>query len=192
MLYTVARMNWAPGDPLTPTAARVGLRRSRGEARSADGPTLAVALRYDRGRGMVVAEGVSARGPHGPWSAPAVVDAAGVVTVLAEIPAGLVRVVGPPEFRGHSRGLRLVQPPHAVAEPASIPQPTILFEEKRKGRRSWRVHARFPMAHRFWGAGSAWLPKTRDRAAPVKAGEPSRDRVASRGAPPGRSDRGDR
>jgi hypothetical protein len=103
MLYTVANMSWTPGDSLTPSMARSGLSRwrPRTEDIAAGCPTLAVALRYDETRGQVVAEGVTARGRSGPWSAPAIVDSAGGVMVLAPIPAALVRVVGAAELRVH-------------------------------------------------------------------------------------------
>jgi hypothetical protein len=103
MLYTVANMSWTPGDSLTPSMARCGLSRWRPKTEdiAAGCPTLAVALRYDETRGQVVAEGVTARGRSGPWSAPAIVDSAGGVMVLAPIPAALVRVVGTAELRVH-------------------------------------------------------------------------------------------
>lgn len=119
MLYTVANEGWSQGRPLAPTSARGGLRRSRAEAGAflAGGPTLAVALRYDGTRGMVVAEGIAARGRNGPWSAPAVVDALGGVTVLTPIPAALVRVIGRPEVRTHPGALRVAPRPHVGAGP---------------------------------------------------------------------------
>jgi hypothetical protein len=119
MFYTVASAEWSPERALTPVAARGGLYRSRFEAEAiADGrPTLAVALRYDANRGVVLPQGPVARARAGQWSAPAVMDARGSVTVFAAIPAALVRVVGPVEVRSHSGVLRVVPRPHRPSGP---------------------------------------------------------------------------
>lgn len=121
MLYTVARWNWAPGDPLTPAMARGGLNRWRPKSEEvvADGPTLAVALRYDETRGQVVAEGVTARGSCGPWSAPAIVDSVGGVMVLAAIPAALVRVIGAAEIRVHGEAGPAIPRAHVTIGPSA-------------------------------------------------------------------------
>ena len=140
MLYAAANSSWSPGDSLTPTSTRGGLGRFRSGAASADGPTLAVALRYDRTRGVVVSEGLAARGPSGTWSAPAVVDATGSVTVLAAIPAGLVRPVGPPELRIHHEGPHLFRPPHGSTNPPGVASPPLA--RRREDRRSWRNRPR--------------------------------------------------
>lgn len=121
MLYTVASWNWAPGNPLTPAMARGGLSRWRPktEASAAGGPTLAVALRYDGTRGQVVAEGTTARGNSGPWSAPAIVDSTGGVMVLAAIPAALVRVIGEAEIRVHEATKLAVPRAHRSVGPST-------------------------------------------------------------------------
>ncbi|AGA29520.1 hypothetical protein Sinac_5372 [Singulisphaera acidiphila DSM 18658] len=121
MLYTVASWNWAPGDPLTPAMARGGLNRWRpkSEEIAGGGPALAVALRYDETRGQVVAEGVTARGSCGPWSAPAIVDSVGGVMVLAAIPAALVRVIGTAEIRVHGEAVPAVPRAHLTIGPSA-------------------------------------------------------------------------
>jgi len=101
MFYATAPEGWSPGHPLPPTPARAGLFPTRSAV--GDRATLAVALRYDPARGLVVAQGAAARGPDGPWSAPAVVDAWGGVSALAPIPPSLLRVLGAPELRAHPR-----------------------------------------------------------------------------------------
>ena len=119
MFYTVASAEWSPERVLAPVAARGSLYRSRFEAEAiADGrPTLALALRYDATRGVVLPQGPVARARAGRWSAPAVMDARGGVRVFAAIPAELVRVVGPAEVRVHSGALRLVPRPHLPSKP---------------------------------------------------------------------------
>lgn len=125
MLYTVACAGWQPGSPLTPASSRSGLFRTRSEARAAaEGrPTLAVALRYDPTRGEVAPQGPSARAAAGPWTAPAIVDTEGRVTVLAAIPADLVRMIGPAEVRAHPGILRLFPRPRAAQKPPQKPHP---------------------------------------------------------------------
>lgn len=114
MLYAVASVDWSPGHPL-PSGRRVeGLYRCRAEAdaRSGGRPTLALALRYDPGRGVVVPQGQAARDRVGLWAAPAVVEPGGAVTVLGPIPGELVREVGPAELRAHPGVVRLLRRPH--------------------------------------------------------------------------------
>lgn len=127
MLYTVANLSWTPGEPLTPSMARCGLSRWRPKSEdvAAGCPILAIALRYDQTRGQVVADGATARGRHGPWSAPAIVDSGGGVMVLAPIPAALVRVIGAAEIRVHPDSARAhprthLRSRHPVASPARV------------------------------------------------------------------------
>lgn len=109
MLYAIASADWNPGQPLMPADTRAGLTRTRGGAGgpSSGRATLAVALRYDATRGVVVALPPAAGALAGRWSAPAILDESGGVTVLSPIPAALVRVVGNPRIRihrGHADG----------------------------------------------------------------------------------------
>lgn len=116
MFYAVASPSWTPGEHLTPSMARAGLSRWRpksGEV-ATGGPILAVALRYDATRGLVVAEGPEARGVVGPWSAPAIVDQTGSVMVLAPIPPALVRVVGTADIRVHPDSARTLPRAHVT------------------------------------------------------------------------------
>lgn len=103
MLYAVACADWSPGSPLIPRMTRSRLFRTRAEARKVapDHPMLAVAVTYDPTRGEVVARMPAARGLDGPWSAPAILDAAGGLIVLVPIPAALVRGLGPTSIRVH-------------------------------------------------------------------------------------------
>lgn len=113
MLYTIASEHWSANRPLTPAQARLGLYRTRDEARQcAEGrPTLAVAVRYDSTRGTVVATPPAAlRLGGGAWSAPAFLNEAGGVVALCPIPPALVKRIGPPQFRLHA-------PEDAVPEP---------------------------------------------------------------------------
>ncbi|WP_406700076.1 hypothetical protein V5E97_14670 [Singulisphaera sp. Ch08] len=157
MLYTVASWEWTSGEPLTPAMAREGLSRWRPKTDriAATGPIVAVALRYDGTRGQVVAEGVTARGSCGPWSAPAIVDALGSVMVLAAIPASLVRVIGTAEIRVHPGTRSAVPQAHvAVGQTAPI------------GR--FRIAAgrvRSPKRPRFFSFG-----KSASRLGPTRAG----------------------
>lgn len=104
MFYTTARAEWRPGNPLPPSLAPAGLHRTRDAAQSLalGHPTLAVTVRYDATRGVVTAQGPSARASSKGWEAPAIFGPRGGLTVLAAIPAELVHVVGPPEIRVHS------------------------------------------------------------------------------------------
>lgn len=128
MFYTVANPSWERGSSLPPAMVRVGLSRSRPLAnqRTVGGAILAVSIRYDRTRGVVVAEGTHSRGQFGPWSSPAIVDMEGRVMVLACIPAALVREVESPEIRLHAAssmpGPRLLgsQPPPCAKQRTQI------------------------------------------------------------------------
>ncbi len=116
MLYAVASADWSPGRPLTPGGVD-GLYRCRAEAdaRSGGRPTLALALRHDPSRGVVVPQGQAARDRVGLWAAPAVVMAGGTLTVLQPIPGDLVREVGPAELRAHPGVVRLLRRPYFLS-----------------------------------------------------------------------------
>lgn len=130
MLYAVACADWSPGSPLTPAMTRARLFRTRAEpANIAPGhPILAVAARYDSTRGEVIAQKPAARGLDGPWSAPAILDGTGGLTVLAPIPAALVRELGPSKIRVHPGTLGSMPGPHDVS---SLP--------RRPSRVRWRA-----------------------------------------------------
>lgn len=103
MLYTVANEGWSPGSPLPSSPRRAGLYRTRSEAESvAPGcPLLAVAVRYDAGRGVITLASPASAGLPCDWSAPAIVGPSGGVTALASIPPALVRAVGKPRLTVH-------------------------------------------------------------------------------------------
>lgn len=104
MLYTIADANWSPERPLPPLGARAGFYRMRASVVSlaAGRPVLAAAIRYDSLRGRVIAHRAGRDDPGGPWMAPATMNDLGAVTVLAPVPADLVREIGPAEIRLHS------------------------------------------------------------------------------------------
>ena len=104
MLYTTPNLDWSIGQLLTPAQARSGLFRTRDEAaRATPGrPTLAVAVRFDAPRGVVLAMPPASLALSGGWSAPAIVDDRGAIVVFAPIPAALVRLVGPASIRMHA------------------------------------------------------------------------------------------
>ena len=118
MLYTVASVEWSEGSPLSPGQTRLGLFRTRAEAmRGAVGrPTLAVAVCYDSARGVAVAQSRPDRGLAPAWSGPAIEADTGGVTVLAAIPADLVRVVGPATIRVHAPHENSIPDPHRWSE----------------------------------------------------------------------------
>jgi hypothetical protein len=113
MFYTVASESWSVGKPLPPSAERPGLYRSRAGAEevAAGRPLLIVAVRYDAARGVVVAQDLAFRIPGGLWTAPAIVDDRGIITVLAPIPGELVSLVGRAEIRMHPGTARPLPPP---------------------------------------------------------------------------------
>ncbi len=97
MLYTVANDDWTPGSPLSASETRSGLYRTRSEAAAiARGRRLlAVSVRYDDHR-CVLTPSLPPDGKLNPsWLTPAIVGPNGGVTALAEIPANLVRALGP-------------------------------------------------------------------------------------------------
>lgn len=120
MLYAIASAEWDPGKPLIPADTRAGLTRRRDVSPSGRA-TLALALRYDATRGVVVALPPAAGALSGRWSAPALVDDSGSVTVLSPIPAALIRVVGHPQIRIHPGHAEAPAPPHPrrVGRPAA-------------------------------------------------------------------------
>ena len=117
MLYTVADANWSPGRPLPPLGARAGFYRMRASAVTiaAGRPVLAAAIRYDSLRSRVVAHGAGLGQEGGSWMAPATMNDLGAVTVLAPVPAGLVREIGPAELRAHSGNLSVFPRSHVRA-----------------------------------------------------------------------------
>ena len=103
MLYTVSESDRSQDLPLISQAPRRVFHRTRAAVKKvAPGrPILAVALSYDATRGEVFARGRSVRGGSPSWTAPALVDRAGGVTVLAPVPAALVRAIEMPSIRVH-------------------------------------------------------------------------------------------
>ncbi len=103
MLYTVAGAEWSPASSQDLMDSRQVFYRTRSAVlRVARGrPTLGVALRFDAGRGMVFSQGHAPRGAAAEWTAPALSDQDGRVTILASIPGFLVRSIDPPTLRIH-------------------------------------------------------------------------------------------
>ena len=95
MLFTTVDSNGVVGTSLD--SSRRSYSRTRAEAAqfSRGRAIIAVAVSYDATRSIVC----SLR--HG-WSAPALVDRAGCITILARIPAALVKVVEAPSIRIHA------------------------------------------------------------------------------------------
>ena len=120
MLYAIACPRWEPGDPFLPASARGGLFRTRAEARGAvgAGPMVALAVRYDEARGMLVPQGPVAAGRAPGWLAPAIVNDLGGLTAFGAIPIPLVREIPPAEIRADAGTLRpllqLHRPPRAA------------------------------------------------------------------------------
>lgn len=88
MFYSVASPDWKPGQPLAPAGAL--LFRSRAEAASfvPDASVVAVAVRYDSARRAITPR---KSGGGDPWSAGAVGNMLGGITVFDSIPPALVR-----------------------------------------------------------------------------------------------------
>jgi hypothetical protein len=91
MFHCVASPDWTPGRPLAPAGCL--LFRSRAEAAQfAPGlAVVAVAVRFDGRRGLVRPRGSVGSETAGSWSARAVENALGGLTVFEAIPATLVR-----------------------------------------------------------------------------------------------------
>jgi hypothetical protein len=170
MLYTVADVNWSPGRPLPPLGARAGFHRMRASAVSIAGgrPVLAAAIWYDSLRGRVVAHGTRLGGRGGSWAAPATMNALGAVTVLAPIPAGLVREIGPAEIRSHSGHLSVFPRSHVRApclpdaDPGSdsgalneTGRPNTLLPPECSTRRPRALRRGAPMVRRVVSSGGA-------------------------------------
>ncbi|WP_435007667.1 hypothetical protein P12x_004931 [Tundrisphaera lichenicola] len=115
MLHTVATEGWNPGSPLPAIDTMAGLYRTRREAESiAHGRRLlAVSVRFDAGRGMVVSTAPTDSGPDGEWTSPAIVGNSGGVTVLGAIPSSLVRLIGSPSIHLHPGHDALAIPAHS-------------------------------------------------------------------------------
>src|SRR3954451_24615070 len=91
MFYGVASPAWKPGQALSPADDLLFRTRSEAEAFAPGSMAVAVAVRYDQRWRVVRPQGAAARSTAGPWSAPAVGNSLGGVTVFGAIPAGLVR-----------------------------------------------------------------------------------------------------
>lgn len=91
MFYSVASPDWKPGQPLTPAGALLFRTRSEAESFAPEASAVAVAVRFDEHRRAVRPQGPVASAKAGRWSAPAVGNTLGGVTVFGSIPATLVR-----------------------------------------------------------------------------------------------------
>ncbi|WP_435017131.1 hypothetical protein TA3x_004724 [Tundrisphaera sp. TA3] len=91
MFYSVASPDWKPGEPLTPAGALLFRTRAEAEAFSPDSATVAVAVRFDEKKRLIRPQGPVATATAGAWSAAAVANSLGGVTVFGVIPPSLVR-----------------------------------------------------------------------------------------------------
>jgi hypothetical protein len=91
MLYSVASPDWKPGQSLTPTGALLFRTKAEAELFAPEAQAVAVAVRFDPRRCEVRPQGPVALATAGPWSAPAVSNSLGGVSVFGAIPASLVR-----------------------------------------------------------------------------------------------------
>ena len=86
MFYSVASPDWKPGQPLTPAGALLFRTRSEAESFAPEAPAVAVAVRFDERRRAVRPQGPVASATAGHWSAPAVGNSLGGVTVFGADP----------------------------------------------------------------------------------------------------------
>jgi hypothetical protein len=91
MFYSVASPGWEPGQPLTPAGALLFRTRSEAESFAPGAPAVAVAVRFDGHLRAVRPHGAVDSATDWVWSAPAVGNTLGGVTVFGSIPASLVR-----------------------------------------------------------------------------------------------------
>jgi hypothetical protein len=121
MLYTVADDDWKTGSPLSASGTRSGLYRTRSEAAAIAGGRrlLAVSVRYEDLRCVLTPSSPPDGNPSRSWSTPAIMGGTGGVTALAEIPAHLVRALGPCRLRIHA-GHADVACPRATGREARI------------------------------------------------------------------------
>lgn len=113
MLYTFAGTMWSKGSPLDFSETRQAFYRTRAAAiRAAKGRAIvAVALCFDAVRGEVHARGHASRDASAAWTAPALMDHAGRITVLAVVPAFLVRSIATPSIHVHGGDAQPVRRP---------------------------------------------------------------------------------
>ena len=90
MFYSVASPDWKPGQPLTPAGALLFRSRAEAEAFAPDAAVVGVTVRYDSAARAVVTAGPAAGGGSR-WSATAVRNKLGGITVFAAIPAASVQ-----------------------------------------------------------------------------------------------------
>jgi hypothetical protein len=90
MFYSVASPGWEPGQPLTTAGALLIRTRSEAESFVPGAPAVAVAVRFDALPRTVRPYGVAESATAGTWSAPAVGNTRGGVTVFGPIPGSLV------------------------------------------------------------------------------------------------------
>ena len=91
MFYSVASPGWKPGQPLIPAGALLFRTKAEAELFAPEAPAVAVAVRFDPRRFEVRPQGPVASATAGNWSAPAVGNSLGGVSVFGEIPPSLVR-----------------------------------------------------------------------------------------------------
>ena len=89
MFYSVASPDWKPGQPLAPTGALLFRSRAEAESFAPEAPVVTVSVRHDASTRSVVPQGCGSAGV-GAWSARAVGNRLGGVTVFGTIPAALI------------------------------------------------------------------------------------------------------
>ena len=90
MFHSVASPDWKPGQPLTPAGALLFRTDAEAAAFAPDAVVVTVAVRYDAASRLVRPSGAGAS-VRANWSAPAVENRLGAITVFAVIPAALIR-----------------------------------------------------------------------------------------------------
>jgi hypothetical protein len=91
MFYSVASPGWKPGQPLNPSGALLFRTKAEAELFAPEAPAVAVAVRFDPRRCEVRPQGPVASATAGNWSAPAVGNSLGGVSIFGEIPPSLIR-----------------------------------------------------------------------------------------------------
>jgi hypothetical protein len=92
MFYAVASPGWRPGQPLNPSGGLLFRSKAEAESFAPEALAVAVAIRYDARRSEIRPQGPVASASAGPWSAPAVANSLGDVSVFGSIPSALIRL----------------------------------------------------------------------------------------------------
>ena len=90
MFYSVASPDWKPGQPLAPAGALLFRTEAEAASFAPEAAVVAVAVRYDL-KGRAIRPRACGSQVDGAWSASAVGNRLGGITVFAPIPAAYVR-----------------------------------------------------------------------------------------------------